>query len=131
MHQAETAAFLNQKGGVGKTTSVVNVGAGLSILGKKVLIVDLDPQGHLTSFLGIGSDEIDWTGANNDTWQLLRTSVTGLQDNREQWITFESWYPARLGGQVIDRNWMVWELSLIHISEPTRLLRRSRMPSTA
>jgi chromosome partitioning protein len=61
MHQAETAAFLNQKGGVGKTTSVVNVGAGLSILGKKVLIIDLDPQGHLTSFLGIGSDEVDYT----------------------------------------------------------------------
>jgi len=61
MHQAETAAFLNQKGGVGKTTSVVNVGAGLSILGKKVLIIDLDPQGHLTTFLGIGSDEIDYT----------------------------------------------------------------------
>ncbi|MCK4549894.1 MAG: AAA family ATPase, partial [Candidatus Krumholzibacteria bacterium] len=61
MHQAEAAAFLNQKGGVGKTTSVVNVGAGLSILGKKVLIVDLDPQGHLTGFLGIDPDEIDYT----------------------------------------------------------------------
>ncbi len=61
MHQAETAAFLNQKGGVGKTTSVVNVGVGLCILGKKVLIVDLDPQGHLTEFLGISSDEIDYT----------------------------------------------------------------------
>lgn len=61
MHHAETAAFLNQKGGVGKTTSVVNVGAGLTILGKNVLIVDLDPQGHLTGFLGIGPDEVDYT----------------------------------------------------------------------
>ena len=58
MHQAITAAFLNQKGGVGKTTSVVNVGAGLAILGKRVLVVDLDPQGHLTSFLGIESNEV-------------------------------------------------------------------------
>jgi chromosome partitioning protein len=57
MHQSKTAAFLNQKGGVGKTTSVVNVGAGLAILGKRVLIVDLDPQGHLTSFLGVDPRE--------------------------------------------------------------------------
>jgi chromosome partitioning protein len=58
MHLSETAAFLNQKGGVGKTTSVVNVGAGLVILGKKVLIVDLDPQGHLTGFLGVDPSEV-------------------------------------------------------------------------
>jgi len=61
MQQTETAAFLNQKGGVGKTTSVVNVGAGLAILGKKVLIVDLDPQGHLTKFLGVEPHEINKT----------------------------------------------------------------------
>ncbi|HMA75904.1 MAG TPA: ParA family protein [Candidatus Krumholzibacteriaceae bacterium] len=61
MHQSETAAFLNQKGGVGKTTSVANVGAGLTILGKRVLIVDLDPQSHLTSFLAIESHEINKT----------------------------------------------------------------------
>ena len=61
MHLSERAAFLNQKGGVGKTTSVVNVGAGLTILGKKVLLVDLDPQGHLTSFLGIEPHEITRT----------------------------------------------------------------------
>jgi chromosome partitioning protein len=61
MSKAQTAAFLNQKGGVGKTTSVVNVGAGLTILGKRVLLVDLDPQGHLSSFLGIDADEINRT----------------------------------------------------------------------
>lgn len=61
MHHTEIAAFLNQKGGVGKTTSVVNIAAGLAILGKEVLIVDLDPQGHLTSFLGIDHDEIGTT----------------------------------------------------------------------
>ncbi len=58
MHQSEIAAFFNQKGGVGKTTSVINVGAGLTILGKRVLIVDLDPQSHLTSFMGIESYEV-------------------------------------------------------------------------
>ena len=61
MHRPEIAAFINQKGGVGKTTSVVNIGSGLAILGKKVLLVDLDPQNHLTSFLGIGPEQVKKT----------------------------------------------------------------------
>jgi len=48
-----TIAFLNQKGGVGKTTVAVNVGAGLSRLGRRVVLADLDPQGHLTRSLGV------------------------------------------------------------------------------
>lgn len=54
-------AFINQKGGVGKTTSVVNVGAGLARLGKKTLVVDLDPQAHLTTALGMGADLFEAT----------------------------------------------------------------------
>ncbi len=46
-------SFLNHKGGVGKTTSTINLGAGLVVLGKKVLLVDLDPQANLTISLGI------------------------------------------------------------------------------
>lgn len=47
-------SLLNHKGGVGKTTSAINIGAGLVELGKKVLLVDLDPQANLTLSLGVG-----------------------------------------------------------------------------
>ena len=54
-------AFANQKGGVGKTTSAVNIAASLGILGKKTLIVDLDPQGNSTSGVGIAKKGLKFT----------------------------------------------------------------------
>ena len=56
---SKTIAFINQKGGTGKTTSAVNIGAGLTRLGQKVLLVDLDPQANLTYSLGIKVQELD------------------------------------------------------------------------
>ena len=59
-------AFANQKGGVGKTTSAVSVAACLGIRGKKVLLVDIDPQGNATSGFGINKRSVSYS-----TYDLL------------------------------------------------------------
>ena len=58
---AQTIACANQKGGVGKTTTVINVGTYLAIAGLRVLIVDVDPQGNATSGLGIDRSNLEGT----------------------------------------------------------------------
>ena len=58
---AKVVAMCNQKGGVGKTTSTINLGAALAELGRRVLLVDLDPQGALSAGLGVPHYELDYT----------------------------------------------------------------------
>lgn len=69
---AVVISMCNQKGGVGKTTSSINLGAALAETGRRVLLVDLDPQGALSAGLGIQSYELDTTIYN----LLVDTSVS-------------------------------------------------------
>ena len=80
----QTIACANQKGGVGKTTTVVNLGTYLSLAGQRVLIVDVDPQGNATSGLGIDRgglrgtlyDALMGTGSLADV--VVPTAIPGL-----------------------------------------------------
>lgn len=68
-------SILNQKGGVAKTTSAQNISFGLKKLGKKVLLVDFDPQGNLTSGVGINKRELDHT-----IYDLMKDRAFGFQN---------------------------------------------------
>jgi chromosome partitioning protein len=77
-------AFINQKGGVGKTTSTANVGACLATLGKKVLLIDLDPQANMSMHLGVNVHGKDLSiyqlicGKKKVTEILTKTEISGL-----------------------------------------------------
>jgi chromosome partitioning protein len=72
---ARIIALCNQKGGVGKTTSTINLGAALAEVGRRVLLVDFDPQGALSVGLGVAPHQLDRTAYN-----LLMDNKVGVDD---------------------------------------------------
>jgi len=72
---ARVIALCNQKGGVGKTTSTINLGAALAEFGRRVLLVDFDPQGALSVGLGIQPHQLEQT-----TYDLLMERSVGIDD---------------------------------------------------
>lgn len=71
----KVVAIANQKGGVGKSTTAINLGAGLALQGERVLVIDLDPQGNTSSGLGIDRSSIELS-----TYELLVDDDVSITD---------------------------------------------------
>ena len=105
---AHIISVINHKGGVGKTTSTANVGAGLNLLKKKVLIVDIDPQANLTRHFGVSKTlEKSIFGALKGEYALPIETIKGgfdLANSHEDMIAWEKMVSDEPGRELFLKN---------------------------
>lgn len=115
---ARVYTFVNQKGGVGKTTTTINLGAYLADLGQRVLLVDLDPQANATSCLGI-----DKRTVRSGTYEALvgmRPAADGVLHNKQFKLSLLPSSPALAGAEVELVNEMARESRLKQALAPLK-----------
>lgn len=108
-----TIVVANQKGGVGKTTTAINLSASLAELNQKVLIIDMDPQGNTTSGLGIEKDEVE-----NTVYELLLGECSIEEAIKESEYENLSVLPSNI-------DLAAAEIELVGIEEKEFILRRA------
>ena len=114
-------ADTNQKGGVGKTTTAINVATAVAMAGRQVLLVDVDPQGNLTSGIGLKSQR----GASGTVYEAVTTEAATL----DGFIL-----PTRVANMFLmpaDRNLTGAEIEMVTLPERERRLRRVLEPLRA
>ena len=108
-----TIVVANQKGGVGKTTTAINLSASLAELGQKVLVIDMDPQGNTTSGLGVDKDDLE-----NTVYELLLGESTLEECMKKEIFENLSIIPSNI-------NLAGAEIELIGVDEKEYLLKRA------
>lgn len=107
-----TIVIANQKGGVGKTTTTINLSASLAELGKKVLVVDMDPQGNTTSGLGVDKEE------GNTVYEMLLGEKTLEECLRKEIFENLSLIPSNV-------NLAGAEIELVNVDNKENLLKNA------
>lgn len=107
-----TIVIANQKGGVGKTTTTINLSASLAELGKKVLVVDMDPQGNTTSGLGVDKEE------ENTIYEMLLEEKTLEECLRKEIFENLSLIPSNV-------NLAGAEIELVNVDNKENLLKNA------